>query len=132
MPPLIDDLQISPEYAVAAVYYAPGEVVRTEIMALQLDHWVLIKSRYAAQLSLGGSIPEAVATVIGTVCESTCAPCEELPPAAVTRINELLDVKEAQSHELRSTRASLRGWRYATLGVGIAFFVAAGYIASRD
>lgn len=132
MPPLIDDLQISPEYAIAAVYYAPGDVVRTEVMALQLDHWVMLKSRHAAHLSLSGDVSVAVASVVGAVCETSCPPCEDLPPAAVSRINELMDIKEAQSFEINATRASLRGWRYATLGVGIAFFVAAGYIASRD
>lgn len=125
------ELKLDASYTVSAEYYAEGETLPHEAMVLRLSQWEVVRQYYRMCKDSVDGLPVTLPPVLGGICDAACPPCAPIPPEAQERIDELLDIKEAQALQIRETRASLRAWRYATLGVSIALLVTAGFIASR-
>lgn len=116
---LVDRLELSPSYAISAVYYAEGERVSSDVMTLDVDDWVILKLAYAGHTSTAADAAQTASTLISQVCEAQCPPCAELTPAARARIDELLDMKEAVALQLRETKHALTMWRTGAVVAGV-------------
>jgi hypothetical protein len=119
MPSLVDNLEISPTYAISAVYYAEGERVSSDVMTLDLDDWIILKLAYEGHASAASESIEAAGTLIAEVCKAQCPPCVEITPAARVRIDELMDLKEAISQQLNETERTLTTWRVGSVIAGV-------------
>jgi hypothetical protein len=128
---LVSELKLDASYTVSAEYYAEGETLPHEAMVLRLSQWEVVRQYYRICRDSVDDLPVTLPPVLGGVCDAACPPCAPISPEAQSRIDELLDIKEAQALQIRDTRASLKTWRIVSVSVGLALFLTAGYIASR-
>lgn len=127
----VSELKLDASYTVSAEYYAEGEMLPHEAMVLRLSQWEVVRQYYRVCKDSVEGLPVTLPPVLGGICDAACPPCAPIPPEAQERIDELLDIKEAQALQIREMRASLKAWRIVSVGVGLALFLTAGYIASR-
>lgn len=127
---LVDRLELSPSYAVSAVFYGEGERVASDVMTLDIDDWVILKLAYVGHAGATADAAQIASVLISEVCEAQCPPCAELTPAARVRIDELLDTKERLSQEKAQSDARMRAWRAVAIGVSLGLLATIGIVAA--